>query len=207
MSGGPFFAYILAVALIALGIIGDPGALSIASADASTFKASADFSTVQGHRGWSYLDSSGAPLKYDAASGRWRGSELYLFLWPAGGHPGNGRGAMRRWTAPESGSIRVTGKVWDNDSRGGDGVEFVIRKNGSVIWRGTVANGNKAGLAYDLPVQVATQELRPGHHLQHLHERVHGRDAGAGAAEHQLDPVPGFSGLLRHARASRVVLP
>jgi hypothetical protein len=116
------------------------------------FKASADFSSSQGHRGWSYLDSSGTRMVYDPAALRWVG-EAYCWIWASGVHPNN-RDAIRRWTVPQSGTISITGNVHDLDGGGGDGVRAIIRKNGVELWRATIANGNGVGVNFSIPTTV-----------------------------------------------------
>ena len=125
-------------------------------ANANTYSASADFSGVQGCRQWSYRDSAGANMTFDAVSKQWKGSEQYLLLWNAGGHPGNGPDAVRRWTAPAAGSIRITGRASDvGGTAGTDGVKVSIRKGTATLWENTLANGNTTGVAYDLTTTVA----------------------------------------------------
>jgi hypothetical protein len=119
-----------------------------------TFVASLDFSGTQGFRNWSYLDSSGALLVYDPVNSRWKGVESWLWLWANGCHPGTSRDIVRRWTAPQAGSIAITGAVRDADPNGGDGVIAIIRKNGVELWRTTIANGNTTGVNFSLPEMV-----------------------------------------------------
>jgi hypothetical protein len=121
-----------------------------------TFTASSDFSGTQGHRQWSYLDSTGAALVYDSANLRWRGVEAYLWIWAGGCHPGNGRDVIRRWTAPQAGAISITGNVRDLDPNGGAGVVAIIRKNGAELWRTTIVNRNTIGVNFSLPQTVVT---------------------------------------------------
>jgi hypothetical protein len=149
---------LLTTALVALATLSTTAVRFVTANEALTFQASVDYSGTQGYRGWSYRDSTGALLTYDTARRLWRGREEYLLLWPAGGHPGLTLGAMRRWTAPQAGSIRVTGTVRDGDTRGGDGVGFVIRKNGSVLWQQTIANGNTTGVSFNLALSVAQND-------------------------------------------------
>jgi hypothetical protein len=124
-------------------------------ADPNTYSASTDFSGSQGCRQWSYRDSSGASMNFDAANNRWQGSEQYLSLQNASGHPGNGPDAVRRWTAPGAGSIRITGHVFDSNRGGGDGVSVLIKKGATELWKQTIANGNTTGFNYDLTTPVA----------------------------------------------------
>jgi hypothetical protein len=132
----------------------------------TTYRADADFSLVQGYRGWYYRDSTGAALTPDAAAGVWRGAEAYLLLWPGKGHPGSLRDVVLRWTAPQNGTVRITGKAWDLDPGGGDGVVVLIRHAGTEIWRATIANGNTTGVAFD-----RTRTIRQGEVLDFVINR------------------------------------
>jgi hypothetical protein len=119
-----------------------------------TFKASADFSGTQGFQNWSYLDSAGALLVYDSVNSTWKGVEAYLWIWAGGCHPGSSRDIVRRWTAPQAGTISITGSVRDLDVNGGAGIIAFIRKNGSGLWQTTIANGNTAGANFSLSQTV-----------------------------------------------------
>jgi uncharacterized protein (DUF2147 family) len=65
---------------------------------------------------------------------------------------------VRRWLAPNAGTIRITGNVRDGDTGGGDGVMVSIRKSGVTLWQQTIANGNTTGFNYDLPASVYAGE-------------------------------------------------
>jgi hypothetical protein len=123
-----------------------------------TFTASSDFSGTQGHRQWSYLDSTGAALVYDSVNLRWKGVEAYLWIWAGGCHPGASRDVIRRWTAPQAGVISITGNVRDIDPNGGAGVVAIIRKNGVELWRTTIVNGNSTGVNFSVPQSVAAND-------------------------------------------------
>ena len=151
---------VLALVLILLGSTWTAGQSS-----AEVYQASVDFSLVQGTRGWSYLDSSGAALTPDATLNRWwqAGS---LRLGPTGGHPGATRDAVRRWTAPQDGTAHITGTARDLDSGGGDGVVVLIRHGATELWRATINNGNTTGVAFDL-----TRTIRQGETLDFVINR------------------------------------
>ncbi len=122
------------------------------------YSASADFSTIQSCRQWSYLDSTGAKMTFDAPNNQWKGKETYLALWASGGHPGNRADAVRRWTAPSAGSIHITGNARDLDTRCGAGVVATIKKGATILWQQTIANGNTTGFGFDVPTSVASGE-------------------------------------------------
>jgi len=128
--------------------------LPFALAATTTYKASLDYSSTQGYRGWYYRDSQGRNMTWSSSKNLWQGAETYLVLWNSGGHPGNAADAQRRWVAPSSGTIRITGKANDLDTGGGGGVTVSIRKGSTVLWQQAIANGNTTGLSYDVTTSV-----------------------------------------------------
>jgi hypothetical protein len=138
-------------------------ALSLGSnteaSSAINFSASAQFSGIQGKDGWYYLNSNGSQMTFDSSANYWRGNERYLLLWANGGHPGKSQDSLRRWISPVSGQATISGRVFDTDRGGGDGVKVSIKQNGKVLWQGSVANGDATGLSYNLslPLNVDDQ--------------------------------------------------
>lgn len=123
--------------------------------DPQVFQASTDFSGIQGHRGWSYLDSGDGLMSFEAKNNRWQGSEQYLQLSATGGHPGNTSGAVRRWGAPQDGTIRITGNARDlHPGCGTDGVTVSIKKNAAILWRQSISRDNTTGHDFDLTATV-----------------------------------------------------
>ncbi len=60
---------------------------------ANRYDSTDDFSSIQGQNGWSYLEFQAdrqIPMTWDEVNQRWQGSTNYSFLWPGGGHPGQG---------------------------------------------------------------------------------------------------------------------
>lgn len=125
----------------------------------ATFSASAGFSSVQGKNGWSYLSSDGAAMSYVLAQNYWQGAETYVIVTAGGGHPGVNLDAVRRWTAPKSGSVKITGKAFDTHAGcGADGVNVSIRKGATVLWQATIAKDDATGQSYDLTAAVSAGE-------------------------------------------------
>ena len=56
--------------------------------------------------------------------------------------------------APQAGSVRITGNAQDIDAGCGGGVSVSIAKNATVLWQQTLANGNTAGIGFDLTTTV-----------------------------------------------------
>lgn len=122
----------------------------------ATFSASGGFSNVQGKNGWSYLSSDGAAMTFVSAQSYWQGAEPYLLITNGGGHPGVALDAVRRWTAPKAGSVKITGKAFDTHAGcGQDGVNVSIRKGASVLWQATVAKDDAVGQSYDVTTTVS----------------------------------------------------
>jgi hypothetical protein len=119
----------------------------------TTYRASTDFSSTQGFRNWFYLYGAGTPMTF-VDGDAWQGNETYLLLWDSGGHPGGGADAVRRWVAPEEGAVTITGSAMDLDSSCGGGVVVSIRRNGMVLWQQTLANGDAAGVPFDVVTAV-----------------------------------------------------
>src|ERR1043166_2622788 len=128
---------------------------SVAQPSASqTFQASVDFSSTQGFRNWFYLYGAGTQMTFSAGS--WHGNEQYLELYGNGGHPGNVSDAIRRWTAPQGGTLTITGTAFDQNTGCGSGAVVYIKKNATVLWQQTLANGNTTGIAFNLTQTVVT---------------------------------------------------
>jgi hypothetical protein len=128
---------------------------TIGAGGGNVYQASADFSGTQGYRHWTYRSSTGL-LTWNGTF--WAGAEQYLQLEAGTGHPGATGDAVRRWTAPGAGSIRITGMAADLDAGGGDGVVVSILKNGVSLWQRTIANGG-AQQTYDLTADVAAGDV------------------------------------------------
>ena len=99
----------------------------------TTYRASTDFSGVQGQKGWYYRDSAGQNMTYNSSLRRWQGAETYMRLWNTGGHPGNSADAVRRWVSPSAGTIQITGNASHGASSGG--VTVSIRKGSTILWQ------------------------------------------------------------------------
>src|SRR5690349_8121491 len=119
-----------------------------------------DYNSTQGFRGWTYWDSLGQPMVWNAANSRWtcvNPVDEWCYWSAQGGHPGADRNIIRRWTAPSDGSVRVAG-VTKKDSNvcggGTDGVEAQVKYHSqqSNWFRTTTIPGP----AYDLSQVLAT---------------------------------------------------
>jgi hypothetical protein len=89
-------------------------------------------------------------MTFSSTNNWWQGAETYLRLWNNGGHPGTGADAVRRWVAPSSGSIQITGNAKDTEVTCGGGVTVSIRTGTTVLWQQAIANGNTTGFSYNV---------------------------------------------------------
>ncbi|MFC1679938.1 Ig-like domain-containing protein, partial [Elusimicrobiota bacterium] len=120
------------------------------------YVASHDFSDTQGHRGWYYLDSSGAPLTYDPGKRYWRGTETTPLLSRGGAHPGRDLDAVLRWVAPQGGGVRLKGNLNDRHAGcGSDGVAAKILRGQELLWEATIAKEDLMGASFDMGLTLA----------------------------------------------------
>jgi hypothetical protein len=125
----------------------------------ATHTFSKEFSSTQGQNNWRYqYYNSGQhiDMAWDSVNGQWKGNETYLLLMKGGQfHPGTNSGASLTWTAPRSGTIRVTGTVKElNKNTCGDGVAVAIHKNTTPSWYADIANGDFVGVSHDKTLNV-----------------------------------------------------
>jgi hypothetical protein len=70
-------------------------------------------------------------------------SELsYASLAAENGHPGPKHAVVRRWTAPESGVVTISGMVGHRNDQG-DGIELAVWVGGNLIWRENHQSNNR----------------------------------------------------------------
>jgi len=115
----------------------------------------------------------GNPATYDPASYQdmtyWSGSEWrqssatgspgrYCTLTSSGGHPEDAQDSIRTWTSPISGTVRITGDLYDANTNGANGVIGYIHQEQQMLWNETVPNAGSQ--SHDLTVRV-----RPGDRL------------------------------------------
>src|SRR3989344_936419 len=143
--------------------------VSVTEAGTFVYTASTGFSgPPQGTNGWSYyyqplsggspIEMAWAPSNPDAGGqNTWKGPEQYLLIYNNRAIPGNNADAIRRWTAPYSGTARIQnsgGNLRDmNPTCGTDnGAVVSIKKNGSNLppFPKTIANGDTIGIPFDI---------------------------------------------------------
>ncbi len=117
-------------------------------AEGQSWIASSGFAPTNGSDNWYYLESNGtssANMTYDTANSRWNGSTTYCLVGKDWQHPDAGPDSVRRWVAPASGVISITG-IAKMVSTGGDGVGVMIKKNGADVFSQSLAGTNTTGI-------------------------------------------------------------
>ncbi|WP_285725627.1 hypothetical protein [Psychromicrobium xiongbiense] len=137
--------------------------ITINTNPSAAYNASAGFSSTQGQNQWSYEqqnpNGSFSNLTWDDAQQRWQGTDPNTIVTSTGQHP-DASNAVRTWTAPKAGTIRVTGRVAKAaDATSGDGVNVAVLKNTTQVWPTQgwqyLAANNTAGVSHDFTMQVA----------------------------------------------------
>ncbi|MBP1994421.1 hypothetical protein [Paenibacillus eucommiae] len=121
------------------------------------YQASSGFSGTQGQNQWYYMYGNGSTytnMTWDGANSRWYGAGSYNWVSAGVMHPGNTTDAVRKWVAPASGSITITGNVAKNDVGGGDGVNAQIIHNTTNIYNQDIAYNNSTGYDVNLTLSV-----------------------------------------------------
>ena len=123
------------------------------SGQPGTFTFASDFTSEQGGNQWSYqarvgtayvdMTYRGAP--WDRLHKLWSGDDTNLFIDRGRVSPGPNADVAIKWTAPQAGTVAVTGAVKDVQGGCGDGVIAMIFKNRDEIWRFKVADNDLIG--------------------------------------------------------------
>ena len=159
-------------------------AASGGTSTSTTYTYASQFSGVQGQNQWSYRDTGGNLLTYNAGGSKWEGDELYLAIWNSGfvhGYTGSGKGAVLRWTAPANGTAYITGTaaLYENPAGG----TFAVQYNSTNIF-GAQAMSVSTSYPYAL-----TQDVSAGDTI----DFIMGRTQGSTNNNTQLDPVIVFT--------------
>ncbi|MEK4043350.1 hypothetical protein NSU18_06770 [Paenibacillus sp. FSL H8-0048] len=73
-------------------------------------------------------------MTWDPVESRWRGEQVWNIVSKEWMHP-DGSDAVLKWVAPQTGSIRITGRVAKHPvNLEGDGVRVKIMKNNTQVW-------------------------------------------------------------------------
>ncbi|MBW4084561.1 RHS repeat domain-containing protein [Paenibacillus sp. S150] len=116
------------------------GNLVSKNAGESYFESATAFSSKQGEYNWYYQLWNGTryeDMTWDAAESRWKGNRDWDIISKDWLHP-DGNDAALKWVAPQTGSIRITGKIAKHPvNLQGDGVRVKIMKNNTQVWPST----------------------------------------------------------------------
>lgn len=132
--------------------------VTIGPADPATFRASEGFAAVQmTDRCWSYQQWDGkafSDLMWDGPYCRWKGvsNALVGYNWQC---PADGADAVRVWTAPRAGAIRITGTVRKQVKQtGGDAIVATIKHNATNLWSRPIAGDDVQGASHDVSADM-----------------------------------------------------
>lgn len=138
------------------------------SSPISLYSAAEQFSGTQGQNQWRYQYFNGSSWNdispWDSTNQRW-GSNGYVSQFDTLPDTCTACWIARAWVASSAGTISIRGRALMNDTRGGDGVQLRITKNGATIWptngsQQTLASQDQVGLATDLDtISVASGDL------------------------------------------------
>lgn len=128
----------------------------------SAWQASRDFAEEQGVAGWRYqqrLRGTYRAMRFDAGDDRWQGDAPLCQVYRQGAHPDRGCDAVRTWTSPVGGTVVISGRAYDQDDGGGDGVRVTISHGTRELWARTIQNGDAEGATFSLEVAVQAGDL------------------------------------------------
>lgn len=123
----------------------------------SVWQASRDFGAQQPAGAWRYLDWNGSnyqPMTYDAAHQRWQGRQPLCQISAGWMHPDLGCQPVLQWTSPVDATVTISGRVYDKDPGGGNGVRASISKGSHELFSAVIHNGDAQGSTFDLQEPV-----------------------------------------------------
>ncbi|KJB84758.1 hypothetical protein AZ66_28960 [Paenibacillus sp. E194] len=127
------------------------------------YSASEGFSGVQGQNNWYYEEGKEGTLSFlnwDGKEEVWRGKNQYSLIGRSFQHPTD-LSSVRTWAAPESGLIRISGKVAKGNTKCGNGIIASIQKNNEVVWSALIRFDDAEGIQVQHDITVhADDKLR-----------------------------------------------
>lgn len=142
--------------------------LVLAVSGGEVFNAAASFSSTQGSGQWSYKQTndliSYTDLAWDGGDNRWEGVAGYPILAQTWDHPDTSAKSARVWTAPRSGTVRITGSARKADGGiGGNGVNLKMLQATTQVWPAGsswqyLGPTDTTGLSFDVVVPVSAGE-------------------------------------------------
>ncbi|MCQ4086305.1 right-handed parallel beta-helix repeat-containing protein [Saccharibacillus sp. JS10] len=152
------------IALVALALAVSGGSVisgKVHAASSETYKASPNFSqTTQGNSNWYYQQSvtlQYSDLQYDKNQKRWSTSSGFPWVSASAQYPSAQSDAVRKWVAPSTGIVEITGIVKKSGNKG-DGIIASISKDNTVLWSSliTTKTGEKPKNVDRISVQAGT---------------------------------------------------
>jgi len=119
------------------------------------------FDSKQGRNNWYYQTWNGTryeDMSWDITELRWKGKNSWDIINKEWIHP-DGNDSVLKWVAPQTGSIRVTGRVAKHPvNLQGDGVRVKIMKNNTPVWPATgwksIQGDDATGIEINLNLNV-----------------------------------------------------
>lgn len=124
------------------------------------------YSSTQGSHQWSYVYRKGVTeslmtwgsTPWNALTKLWRGDETYALIGTGWMHPGAAVDTVLKWTAPQDGSVRITGTASGDKEFCGNGVIVSISRNENQLWKQIIGNSRSVGKSHDLHVVVSADD-------------------------------------------------
>lgn len=130
------------------------------------YLASEGFANTQGTNHWSYQYWNGSiytNMTWDSGNNRWIRNGTFSIVGNNWQHPHNGSDSVRQFTAPEAGTIKITGNVKKAVVTGGNGVNVKVLKNSTQIWPASgwqfIAYNDAVGYDLNVTTSVATNDV------------------------------------------------
>ncbi|TVX92185.1 RHS repeat protein [Paenibacillus agilis] len=152
------FAVVLFIAVISVTTLTYRVTWSAASTEKNVYRASTDYSTIQGDNNWYYQEWDGSTytnLAWDNSKKLWQGKNKHATIAANIHHPDH-VDIVRKWVAPKSGIVHISGQVAKSNPTCGDGVKAIIRKNNKLIWSTAIGYDDKVGVSASYTTNVAT---------------------------------------------------
>jgi hypothetical protein len=127
----------------------------------NAYTLSNNISSTQGWDNWGYQEWNGSSyvnMTWQPSTSQWQGSYPFNLVWaPSQIHP-DANDSVVTWTAPRSGSIKITGNP-HKQAAAGDGVNVKILQNNTQVWPASgwqyIAGTDTTGPTHNIGVTVA----------------------------------------------------
>jgi hypothetical protein len=128
-----------------------------------TYSAQTSFNSTQGTGSWYAMKKTGSTYsylsQYDATTpAKWKEASGYPYVRDDYFHPENTYDAVKKWVAPQSGNISITGTVFKVNASS-NGVVAKIFKNTSQLWSTTVTSAADVNPTGVVDIHVETGDV------------------------------------------------